>query len=81
MTEKTIQFILLMLAHAAVGIYSSTLKYSKKTTYLIWGAWVVLQTGLLFYSEYVLTNWVLQFFIGFVLSLVGYCLLKKRKMK
>ena len=71
MTEKTIQFILLMIAHAAAGIYSSTLKYSKKTTYIIWGAWVVLQTGLLFYSEYVLTNWVLQFFIGFVLSLVG----------
>ena len=71
MTGTIIQFTLLLLAHAAAGIYSSTLKYSKKITYIIWGAWVVLQTGLLFYTEFVLTNWALQFFIGFVLSLVG----------
>lgn len=71
MTETIIQFILLLIAHAAAGIYSSTLKYSKKTTYIIWGTWVVLQTALLFYTEFVLTNWALQFFVGFVLSLVG----------
>ena len=71
MTGTIIQFILLLLAHAAAGIYSSTLKYSKKTTYIIWGTWVVLQTALLFYTEFVLTNWALQFFVGFVLSLVG----------
>lgn len=71
MTGTIIQFILLLIAHAAAGIYSSTLKYSKKTTYIIWGTWVVLQTALLFYTEFVLTNWALQFFVGFVLSLVG----------
>jgi len=71
MTGMIIQFILMLLAHAAAGIYSSTLKYSKKTTYIIWGAWVVLQTALLFYTEFVLTNLALQFFVGFVLSLVG----------
>ena len=71
MTGMIIQFILLLLTHAAAGIYSSTLKYSKKTTYTIWGAWVVLQTALLIYAEFVLTNWALQFFVGFVLSLVG----------
>ena len=71
MTGTIIQFILLLIAHAAAGIYSSTLKYSKKTTYIIWGAWVVLQTALLFYTEFLLTNWALQFFVGFVLSLVG----------
>lgn len=71
MTGMIIQFILLLLAHAAAGIYSSTLKYSKKTTYIIWGAWVVLQTALLLYTEFVLTNLALQFFVGFVLSLVG----------
>ena len=71
MTGTIIQFILLLVAHAAAGIYSSTLKYSKKTTYIIWGTWVVLQTALLFYTEFVLTNWALQFFVGFVLSLVG----------
>ena len=71
MTGTIIQFILLLIMHAAAGIYSSTLKYSKKTTYIIWGTWIVLQTALLFYTEFVLTNWALQFFVGFVLSLVG----------
>ena len=71
MTGTIIEFILLLVAHAAAGIFSSTLKYSKKTTYIIWGTWVVLQTALLFYTEFVLTNWALQFFFGFVLSLVG----------
>ncbi len=71
MTGTIIQFILLLIAHAAAGIYSSTLKYSKKTTYIIWGSWVVVQTGLLFYTEFVLTNWALQFLVGFVLTLVG----------
>ena len=71
MTETIIQFMLLLIAHGAAGIYSSNLKYSKKTTYIIWGTWVVLQTALLFYTEFVLTNWALQFFVGFVLSLVG----------
>ena len=71
MTGTIIQFILLLIAHAAAGIYSSNLKYSKKTTYIIWGTWVVLQTALLFYTEFVLTNWALQFFVGFILSLVG----------
>ena len=71
MTGAIVEFILLHIAHAAAGIYSSTLKYSKKITYIVWVTWVVLQTGLLFFTEFVLTNWALQFFIGFVLSLVG----------
>ena len=71
MTGTIVEFILLLIAHATAGIYSSTLKYSKKITYIVWGTWVVLQTGLLFFTEFVLTNWALQFFIGFVLSLVG----------
>ena len=71
MTGTIVEFILLLLAHSAAGIYSSTLKYSKKTTYIIWGTWIVLQTALLFYTEFVLTNWALQFFAGFALSLVG----------
>ena len=66
-----IQFIFFLIAHAAAGIYSSTLKYSKKFTYILWGIWVALQTALLFFTEFVLTNDVLQFIVGFVLSLVG----------
>ena len=71
MALTIIEFVILLLSHAAAGIYSSNLKYTKKTVYIIWGAWAALQTGLLFYAEYVLTNTALQFFIGFVLALVG----------
>ena len=71
MTGTIIQFILLLVAHAAAGIYSSTLKYSKKTTHIIWGTWVVLQTALLCYTEFVLTDMAIQFFTGFILPLIG----------
>lgn len=66
-----IQFLLLLIAHATAGIYSSTLKYSKKVTYIIWGVWISIQTALMFYTEFVLTNRTLQFLVGFVLSLIG----------
>ena len=66
-----VQFILLLIAHAAAGIYSSTLKYSKKTTYIIWGTWVVLQTALLVCAEFVLTDVMLQFLVGFVFSIMS----------
>ena len=71
MTGTIIQFILLLVAHAAAGIYSSTLKYSKKTTHIIWGTWVALQTALLCYTEFVLTDMAIQFFTGFTLPLIG----------
>ncbi len=71
MTETIVEFIILLIAHAAAGIYSFTLKYSKKITFLIWGCWILLQTGLMFCAEFLLNNWVLQFLAGFVLSLAG----------
>ena len=71
MIGTIIELIFILVAHAAAGIYSSTLKYSKKTTYIIWGTWIVLQTALLFYTETSLANWPLQFFFGFIFPLVG----------
>ena len=71
MTATIVEFILLLFTHAAAGIYSSTLKYSKKITYIIWGIWIALQSGMLFYAEFVLTNTALKFFVGFGLSIVG----------
>ena len=71
MAGTILEFIFLLITHAAAGIYSSTLKYSKKKTYIIWGIWIVLQTGLLFITEFILTNWFLQFIVGFILSLIG----------
>ena len=66
-----IQSVLFLVAHAAAGIYSSTLKYSKKFTYIVWGVWIALQTVLMFLTEFVITNFALKFFTAFVLSLVG----------
>ena len=71
MNGSILEFLILLIAHAAAGIYSSALKYSPKTTYLIWGIWIVIQTVFLLYTEFVLTSWALQFFFGFILSLVG----------
>ena len=71
MIGTIIELIFILVAHAAAGIYSSTLKYSKKTTYIIWGTWIVLQTALLFYTETSLASWLLQFFFGFIFPLVG----------
>ena len=71
MAGTIVGFILLLVAHAIAGIYSSALKYSKRNTYIVWGVWVTVQTALLFFAEFVLTNEMLRFFVGFVLSLVG----------
>lgn len=71
MIGTIIELILILAAHAAAGIYSSTLKYKKKTTYIIWGAWIALQSALLIYTEIFLSNWTTQFFFGFILPLVG----------
>ena len=71
MTGTIVEFIFLLVAHAAAGIYSSTLKYTKMTTCIIWGSWIALQTALLFYTEFVLTDVALKFLLGFGLSLVG----------
>lgn len=71
MAGTIIEFIVLLVTHSVAGIYSSTLKYSKRTTYIVWSIWIVLQALLLVYTEFVLTNWALQFFVGFILSLIG----------
>ena len=71
MIGTIIESILILLSHAAAGIYSSTPKYSRRVTYIIWGTWVALQTALLFYAEIFLSNWALQFFLGFILPLFG----------
>ena len=71
MVEKIIEFIFLLVAHAAAGIYSSTLKYSKRTTFIIWGVWVIVQSLVLFCAEFLLTGVALQFVVGFISPLIG----------
>ena len=45
MAEITVlaELFVILIAHAVSGIYSSNLKYSKKTTFIIWGIWLALQ--------------------------------------
>lgn len=71
MAGTILEFIILLVAHASAGIFSSTLKFSKKTTYIIWGAWVLAQIALLLVTEFVLKDMMLQFFVGFIMSLIG----------
>ena len=71
MIGTIIEPCLILVAHAVVGVYSTTLKYSKRTTHIIWGTWIALQAALLLYAEISLTNWMFQFFLGFIFPLVG----------
>ena len=56
-----IEFLITLMAHSAFGIYSSTLKYNKRLTHLIWGIWILLQGSLFFYSEFILKSTTTQF--------------------
>ena len=71
MASTIIEFILVLIAHAAAGIYSSTLKYSKKITYIIWGIWIGFFSVIIYCTEFVLTNRTSKFLVGFVLSIIS----------
>lgn len=71
MVITIMEFILLFVVHATAGMYSATLKYSKKITCLVWGIWIGIQTVLLLYTEFVIVNETLKFFVGFILSWMG----------
>lgn len=71
MIAVMMELVLVLIAHALVGIYSSTLKYSKKCTYLIWGTWLVFHSFLLYYAEFMLKDATMKFFVGFGLVFAG----------
>ena len=71
MGTTIIEFILILIAHAIAGIYSSTLKYTKKMTYIIWGSWIFFQGILLYQAEFAIAYEGLKFFLGFILSIIG----------
>ena len=62
--------LVVLVAHAISGIYSSDLKYSKKTTFFVWGIWVVFQGIIGCFSEFVTKDVGLKFFFGFVTAYV-----------
>ena len=62
--------LVVLVAHAISGIYSSDLKYSKKTTFSVWGIWVVFQGIIGYFSEFVIKDIGMKFFLGFVTAYV-----------
>ncbi len=62
--------LVVLVAHAISGIYSSDLKYSKKTTFSVWGIWVVFQGIIWYFSEFMIKDIGMKFFLGFVTAYV-----------
>ena len=71
MVATIFEIFFLLVAHSVAGIYSSTLKYSKITTYVIWGSWIAFQGALFSVSEFLITESALQFLFGFIFPLAG----------
>ena len=71
MFSMIVELIILLVVHAAAGIYSSTLKFSRKTTCFIWTAWIILQSILLIYTELFLTDTTAKFFAGFIPPIIS----------
>ena len=65
------EFLIILIAHSICGIYSSTLKYSKKITYFVWALWVFFQSIVLFIAEFIIKQESIKFFMAFVFALVG----------
>ena len=65
-----IELLFVLVAHAISGIYSSNLKYSKKTTFVIWGIWLVLQGCLWCFGEFVINDIGMKFFSIFISAFI-----------
>ena len=70
MTSIFIEMLVVLMAHAISGIYSSNLKYSKKTTFAIWSIWIVLQGSLWSFGELLIKNVGMKFFSIFVTAFI-----------
>lgn len=71
MISTVLSFVILLITHAVAGVYSSALKYDKKTTYIVWGTWIAFQSALLFYAEFYVHSITVRFFLGFILTIIG----------
>lgn len=69
--QTLVEFLIILIAHSICGIYSSTLKYSKKTTYFVWALWVIFQSNVLFIAEFIIKAESIKFFMAFVFALAG----------
>ena len=59
-----LEIIIFLVSHAVVGLYSSTLKFSKRSTKFVWVGWIFIQTTLMCCSEFLIKDLtVILFFI------------------
>ena len=65
-----IELLFVLVAHAISGIYSSNLKYSKKTTFVIWSIWLVLQGCIWCFGEFVINDIGMKFFLIFISAFI-----------
>ena len=70
LAQVLIEQLVVLVAHAISGIYSTNLKYSKKTTFAIWGIWLVLQEALWCFGEFVATDIGIKFFSVFASAFI-----------
>ena len=65
-----IELFVVLMAHAVSGIFSSNLKFSKKTTFIIWGIWLALQGCIWCIGEFVIKDNGMKFLSVFVSAFV-----------
>ena len=69
------EFLTVLFAHIAVGIFAMPLKYSKRVSVLVWGCWGLVQFVLLSVTSRVTLPWGLTFLISFFSTYIGQYLL------
>ena len=69
------EFLTVLFAHIAVGIFAMPLKYSKRISALVWGCWGLVQFVLLSVTSRVTLPWGLTFLISFFSTYIGQYLL------
>ena len=66
-----LEIIIFLVSHAVVGLYSSTLKFSKRSTKFVWVGWIFIQTTLMCCSEFLIKDLTVKFILGFFLPFLG----------
>ena len=69
--SSLVEFLIILISHSICGIYSSTLKYSKKISYFVWAMWMFFQGTVFFIAEFIIKAEIIKFFMAFVFSLAG----------
>ena len=64
--SSLVEFLIILISHSICGIYSSTLKYSKKISYFVWAMWMFFQGTVFFIAEFIIKRKFYFFFKDFM---------------